>query len=317
MKVTIRAIASRLAYGIPVLFIVTLGAAALMDLMPGSPGQAILGDSATAEQVAALNASLGYDRPFWVRYSEWALSALGGDFGVTQFTREPVLDVVVRRLAVTGQLALSALVIALLVAVPLAMAAALRAGGLLDRALGFIASALLSLPTFVIVVVMSLVFVVGLSAFPATGWVSPTEDLFGNLRFAFLPVLTLAINEAAFFFRVVRSEFSTVLREDFVMVARAKGLPRRMIMGRHALRPALSPLVTVMGLSLGRMLGGAVIVEFFFSIPGLGGEAVAAVAVKDMPMIQAILAFCVLAYVVIFILVDLAYAWIDPRVSVR
>lgn len=317
MNATLRAIGSRLLYGIPVLIIVTLGAAALMDLMPGSPGQAILGDAATQEQVDAINAQLGFDRPFIVRYLEWAGNALTGNFGSTIFTNEPVTEVVLRRLAVTAQLALMALVIALVIAIPLAMLAALRAGKLLDKILNFVTSAVLSIPSFVTVVLLSLVFVIWLGAFPATGWVPPSDGIGQNLRYAFVPALSLALYECAFFYRVIRSDLTGTLREDYILVARAKGLPRSYILARHALRPSMTSLVTVMGLALGRLLGGAVIVEFFFSVPGLGAEAVNAVSVKDMPMIQAIVTICVLAYVLIFIVVDLAYAWIDPRVSVR
>jgi len=317
MNATLRAVGSRLLYGIPVLIIVTLGAAALMDLMPGSPGQAILGDTATQAQVDAINAQLGYDQPFIVRYFDWVVHALQGDFGQTLFTREPVTDVLMRRLAVTAQLALMALVFALVVAVPLAMLAALRAGKLLDRVLNFVTSALLSIPSFVNVVLVSLVFVIWLKWFPATGWVPPTEGLAENLKYAILPALALSIYEAAFFYRIIRSDLTGTLREDFILVARAKGLPRPRILARHAMRPSMTSLVTVMGLALGRLLGGAVIVEYFFAVPGLGAEAVNAVSIKDMPMIQAIVTVCVLAYVLIFIVVDLAYAWIDPRVSVR
>lgn len=317
MNGTLRAVGSRLLYGIPVLLIVTLGAAALMDLMPGSPGQAILGDAATQEQIDAINAQLGYDQPFLVRYLEWAGAALRGDFGTTLFTQEPVSEIVLRRLAVTAQLAIMAMLFSLIVAVPLALIAALRSGKFLDRTLNFISSALLSLPSFVNVVIISLIFVVWLKMFPATGWVPPSDGLLENLRFAFLPALALSVYEAAFFYRVIRSDVSGTLREDYITVARAKGLPRSRIVARHALRPSLTSLVTVMGLALGRLLGGAVIVEFFFSVPGLGAEAVNAVSIKDMPMIQAIVTICVVAYVLIFIVVDLAYAWIDPRVSVR
>jgi len=317
MKTTLRAIGSRLLYGIPVLIIVTLGAAALMGLMPGSPGQAILGDAATQEQVDAINEQLGYNQPFIQRYLEWAWNALHGDFGTTLFTQEPVTDVLMRRLAVTAELAGLALFIALVVAIPLAMLAALRAGKLLDRTLGLITSALLSIPSFVSVVIVSLIFVVWLSWFPATGWVPPSEGLGQNLYYAFLPALALSIYEGAFFYRVIRSDLTGTLREDFILVARAKGLPRSYILARHAMRPSMTSLVTVMGLALGRLLGGAVIVEYFFAVPGLGAEAVNAVSIKDMPMIQAIVTVCVVAYVLIFIVVDLAYAWIDPRVSVQ
>jgi peptide/nickel transport system permease protein len=168
-------------------------------------------------------------------------------------------------------------------------------------------------------VLVSLIFTVWLKAFPATGWVSIADGgLLENLRFALLPALALALYESAFFYRIVRSDLVATLREDFVLVARAKGIPKwRVIAPRHVLRPSLTSLVTLLGLAIGRLLGGAVIVEFFFSIPGIGGESIAAVGIKDMNTLQGIVALGVVVYVVIFILVDLAYAWIDPRVSVR
>lgn len=319
MTAVLRAIGVRLLYGIPVFFIVTFAVAMLAELMPGSPAQAILGEQATPDAIAALNARFGYDLPPLERYGQW----LGGlftqfDLGQTLFTREPVTDVLSRRLVVTLQLAGMALIIALVVAIPLALVTSLRQGGWLDRILNVVSSAMLSIPSFVSVVLVSLVFTVWLRAFPATGWVPLTEDLGDNLRFAFLPALSLALYEAAFFYRVMRSDLATTLREDFVLVARAKGLPKwRVVAPRHVLRPSLTSLVTLFGVAVGRLLGGAVIVEAFFSIPGLGGESIAAVSIKDMNMLQAIVALGVVIYVVLFILVDLAYAWIDPRVSVK
>lgn len=317
MNPTLKAIGSRLLYGIPVLIIVTFAAAALADLMPGSPGQAILGELATAEQVAALNARYGYDLPLMERYLTWASNALGGDLGSTLFTQEPVASVVLRRLAVTAQLTALAIAGALVVAVVLALVAARKVGGRLDRALDLLSSALLCVPSFVSVVLVSLVFVAWLGLFPATGWVSPADDIGASLRHAALPALALGTYEAAFFYRVLRSDLGETLREDFILVARTKGLSKSYILSRHALRPSTSSLVTVLGLSLGRLLGGAAIVEYFFSVPGLGAEAINAVSIKDMGMLQAIVATCVVVYVLIFIVVDLAYAWLDPRVSVR
>jgi peptide/nickel transport system permease protein len=317
MQSTMKAVGARLLYGIPVLVLVTLGAATLTDLMPGSPGQVILGDAATPEQVAALNAQYGYDRPVLERYLSWAGTALQGNFGTTLFSQESVLGVLFKRLGVTVELTVLALIIALAVSIPLALLAARRTGGVLDRVLNTVSSALLCIPSFVSVVLVSLIFVVGLQAFPATGWSPLGEGLGTNLRYAFLPALSLSIYEAAFFYRVVRSDLGATLREDFILVARSKGLPVGQILLRHALRPSLASFVTVLGLALGRLLGGAVIVEAFFSVPGLGAEAINAVSAKDMPMIQAIVALCVVAYVAIFIVVDLAYAWVDPRVSVR
>jgi peptide/nickel transport system permease protein len=318
MTAVLRAIGTRLAYGIPVFLIVTFGVAMLVELMPGSPGAAILGDQATPEAVAAINDRYGYNLPPLVRYGNWLAGVFRFDFGQTLFTQESVSDVLLRRLAVTAELAGIALLLALVVAIPLALVAAIKQGGILDRAMNMISSALLSIPSFVSVVLVSLVFTVWLKSFPATGWVPLTDDVGLNLKFAFLPALALSLYESAFFYRVVRSDMVATLREDFVLVARAKGLPKwRVIALRHVLRPSLTSLVTVFGLSVGRLLGGAVIVEFFFSVPGVGGEAIAAVGVKDMGVLQAIVTLGVVIYVVLFILVDLAYAWIDPRVSVQ
>lgn len=313
----LKSIGVKLLYGIPVLLIVTFGAAMLSDLMPGSPAQAILGDAATAEQVAELNARYGYDLPVWQRYLDWLGGAIQGDLGVTLFSKQPVGELVMRRLGVTAELAVIALVISLAVSVPLAMLAALRQNGILDRVLGVVSSALLSIPSFVSAVLLSLIFAVGLRALPATGWTPITENLGENLKFAILPAAALAIYEMAFFYRVVRADIVGTLREDFVLVARAKGLPKSYIALRHVLRPSLSSLVTVFGLSIGRLLGGAVIVESFFSVPGIGAEAINAASTKDLAVLQAIVALGVILYVLIFILVDLAYAWIDPRVNSR
>lgn len=318
MIAVLKAVGVRLLYGIPVFFIVTFAVAMLAELMPGSPGQAILGDQATADAVATINARFGYDLPPLERYGNWIVNLFTHfDLGTTLFTREPVTEILGRRLVVTLELAGLALLIALVVAIPLALVTSLKQDGWLDRTLNVISSAMLSIPSFVSVVLVSLVFTVGLRAFPATGWVPLGDGLLDNLRFAFLPALSLALYEAAFFYRVMRSDLATTLREDFVLVARAKGLPKwRTIAPRHVLRPSLTSLVTLFGVAVGRLLGGAVIVEAFFSIPGIGGESIAAVSIKDMNMLQAIVALGVAIYVVLFILVDLAYAWIDPRVSI-
>ena len=318
MPAVVKAVGLRLAYGIPVFFIVTFAIAMLAQFMPGSPAQAILGDHATPDAVAALNLRFGYDEPPLVRYANWLGGLAHLDLGTTLFTQEPVTQVVLRRLVVTLQLTAMALIMALVVSLPLALIASMKQRGILDRVMNVVSSALLSIPSFVSVVLASLVFTVWLHAFPATGWVNLADDPAQNLRYAFLPALSLALYEMAFFYRVLRSELAGTLREDFVLVARAKGLPKwRVIAPRHVLRPSLSSLVTVLGLSVGRLLGGAVIVEFFFSIPGIGAEAIAAVSIKDMGMLQAIVSLGVIIYVVLFILVDLAYAWIDPRVSVQ
>jgi peptide/nickel transport system permease protein len=312
----LRAVGLRLLAGIPVFLLVTFAATALADLMPGSAAQAILGDTATPEQIAALNARYGYDLPVWERYGRWLGRMLQGDLGETLFSRQPVAGLLLDRALVTFQIAFLAMGFSLLVGLPLAMLAASRAGGALDNALRAVTSLLLSVPTFVIVVLLGYLFAIVLRWLPATGWVAFTEDPLGNLESAILPVLCLSAHQAATFYRVGRAEILAVLQEDYIQVARAKGLPLRHIMLRHALRPALPQVLTVMGLSMTYLLGGSFIVESYFAVPGIGWTVLAAVSSHDLPVMQAILALTVAIFVVVFILVDLGYALVDPRVEV-
>jgi len=312
----LRAVGMRLLGGIPVFLLVTFAATALADLMPGSAAQAILGDTATPEQIAALNARYGYDLPVWERYGHWLWRLLHGDLGETLFSRQPVAGLLLDRALVTFQIAFLAMGLSLLVSLPLAMLAASRPGGALDNALRAVTSLMLSVPTFVIVVMLGFLFAIVLRWLPATGWVAFTEDPLGNLESAILPVLCLSAHQAATFYRVGRSEILAVLQEDYIQVARAKGLPLRHILLRHALRPALPQLLAVMGLSMTYLLGGSFIVESYFAVPGIGWTVLAAVSSHDLPVMQAILALTVAIFVVVFILVDLGYALIDPRIEV-
>lgn len=310
-----RAIGARLLAGIPVFVLVTFSATALSDLMPGSAAQTILGEHATLEQIAALNAEYGYDQPAVVRYLGWLGGLLRGDLGQTLFSRQSVGELLVNRTAVTFEIAFLAMFVSLLVGVPLAMLAAARSGGMLDSALRALTSMLLSIPTFVSVVVLGYLFAIVLRWLPATGWVSPFVDPIGNLTYVALPVLSLSVHQSAYFYRIARSQFAATLQEDFVLVARAKGLPTWYILMRHALRPSLPQVLTVFGLSMTFLLGGSFIVESYFAVPGIGWTVLNAVKTHDLPVVQAILSLTVMIFVLIFILVDIGYALIDPRVQ--
>ena len=312
----LRAIGARILAGIPVFFLVTFAALALSDLMPGSAAAAILGGDATQEQIDALNAQYGYDRPVFERYVAWLARLAQGDLGRTLFSQQSIAGLLVERALITFQLAFMALGLALLVSIPLALYTAMRPGGVVDSILRGISSIILSIPSFVVVVIFSFVFAVTLTWLPAGGWVRPTEDPLENLRYAALPVMCLSMYEMAFFYRLARGEFIATLQEDFILVARAKGLPTRYILLRHVLRPSLTPVLTFFGLSMGRLLGGSFIVESFLIVPGIGWTALNSVFNKDLPTLQAILMLAVVVYIVIFILVDIGYALIDPRVSV-
>ncbi|MQA09856.1 MAG: ABC transporter permease subunit [Pseudonocardiaceae bacterium] len=285
--------------------------------MPGSPAATILGPTATPEQIAAVNAEYGFDDPLPVRYVEWLKGAVTGDLGNSLLTQREVLGDIAQRIPVTFQIAIMALLMALVVTIPLAVYGAANAGKRLDRALTAFSSGFMSLPSFVVAVVLVYLLAVEAGAFPVTGWVPITESLGDNLYHAFLPAVSLAVIEVGFFYRLLRGDLIATLQEDFVLTARAKGLSGRYVLFRHALRPSLFSLLTMAGLSFGRLLGGSVIVEAFFALPGLGQLAVNSVPFKDIPTIQGIVVFVAVVYVLVNTVVDLTYTLIDPRIQVR
>jgi peptide/nickel transport system permease protein len=313
----LRQVGSRLLRLVPVLFLITLFTTAMVDLMPGSPALAMLGDQATPEQIARLDEQLGLDQPFLVRYGDWLAAALGGDLGTSLRMGLPVTTAIAQRFPVTLEIALLSVVMALLIAVPLGLFAGARAGGRLDRAATALSSALLSLPGFAAAVLLIYLLAVKARLFPVGGWVPFTEDPIGNLRFAFLPALSLALMEAAVYFRLLRSDVISTLQEKFVLSARARGLPPGYVLFRHVLRPSLFSLTTVAGLSMGRLLGGAVIVESLFALPGLGFLVIQSVPFQDIPTIQGIVVVVAVIYVLINIVVDVSYSIIDPRIRTR
>jgi len=311
----VRAISSRLIAGILVFLLVTFSATALSSLAPGSVGQLILGDYATPEQIAELNATYGYDLPLWQRYLTWLGDLLRGDLGVTMFSQQPIVEVVLERAAVTFEIAFLAMAVSL-IGVPIAMYTASHPNKLADKVMRSVSTLLLAVPTFVIVVLLAYVFAILLRWLPATGWAKFTENPLANLWYVALPVLCLSLHQTAYLYRVARNEFVTTLQEDYIAVARARGLPLAYILLHHALRPAMPQILTVMGLSLTYMLAGSFVVESFFAVPGIGWTILSAVKSHDIPLVQAILSLTVTVFVIVFMLVDLGYALIDPRVKV-
>ncbi|MGV8854683.1 MAG: ABC transporter permease [Devosia sp.] len=311
----VRAISSRLLAGILVFLLVTFSATALSSLAPGSAAQLILGDYATPEQIAALNTAYGFDLPVWQRYLAWLGNLLRGDLGLTMFSQQPILGVVLDRAAVTFEIAFLAMAVSL-IGVPIAMYTASHPGKLGDKTMRSVSTLLLAVPTFVVVVLFSYLFAMVLRWLPATGWAKFTDDPLANLWYVTLPVLCLSMHQTAYLYRVARNEFVTTLQEDYIQVARAKGLPLSYILFRHALRPAMPQILTVMGLSLTYMLAGSFVVESYFAVPGIGWTVLSAVKGHDIPLVQAILSLTVVIFVIVFMLVDLGYALIDPRVKV-
>jgi peptide/nickel transport system permease protein len=304
----------KLVHVVVVLLLVSLLTIVMLDLTPGGPAYAILGETATAEQVEALNEQMGLNRPLIERYGDWITNVLSGDFGQSYRTGQPVFEAIKTRMPVTIELAVMALVMSLVISIPLAVYVAYRSDGRFDRIWSVVSSVLISAPHFVVALLAAFVLAVKYRFFPVTGWVPLTEDLGRNLKSAFLPALTLSLGEIAIFSRVLRADMITTLQNDFVLAARAKGLSAKYVLFRHALRPSSFSLLTLAGLSLGRFLGGAVIVEVIFALPGLGQLMVQSIFASDLFMVQGLVMFIAVIYVALNALVDIAYAYLDPRV---
>lgn len=308
---------ARLLHVLVVLVVVSLATVLLLDLMPGDPAAVMLGESATPERVAALRAQLGLDEPFFQRYFDWVGGLLHGDLGHSIVSGRPVLEDIMSRLAVTLELAVLATVLAVAVSIPAAVYCAYRTDRLFDRAWTTATSLFVSIPGFVAGVLLAYVFAVQLGLLPLLGWVPLGESVSGNLRTAALPVLALALAEVAVFSRVLRADLITTLQEDFVLTARAKGLQPAYVLFRHALRPSTLPLMTLSGLSLARIIGGTVVIESIFSLPGLGHLVIVSVTTNDVPVVQGVVITAATAYVLVNALTDAAYTLVDPRTRVR
>lgn len=296
------------------MLLVTVAAVALLSLAPGSVAEVMLGEDATLESIAELNAELGLDQPLWEQYWNWLSSAVTGDLGSSPLTGQSVTEAIMDRLPVTLQLAAMGLVIALVVAMILALISAAKPGSLVDRALTGLSSMLLSVPAFVAGPILIYFLALKLGWFPVAGWNPVEEGLGENLRSAFLPAVAIALPEIAMFHRVLRTDLIGTLREDFIAAARAKGMSATYVMTRHALRPSSFSLITLAGMAMGTLIGGTVIVETLFSLPGLGQLVIASIISRDVLMVQGIVVFIAVVYVALNTLVDLSYGWLDPRV---
>ncbi|MFI0355345.1 ABC transporter permease [Actinomadura sp. 9N407] len=298
-----------------VLFIVSIGTFALVDLMPGDPAVVVLGEGHTAAEYDAQRDKMGLNDPFPVRYGEWVGSALTGDLGDSFLP--PYSDVAERigaALPVSVQLALMALFMALVIAIPLAMWSAYHAGGRVDQLVSAGTFGILSVPSFLAGMLLIGVFANGLGWFPRLEWARITDGLGANLHHAFLPALTIALVEIATFARVLRGDLITTLREDFILAARAKGMSPLHVLVRDALRPSSFSLITLLGISMGRLVGSTVIVEFLFALPGMGSLIIGSADQGDVPMVQGAVLVIALLYVLVNALIDLSYGRLDPRI---
>ena len=298
------------------LFAVSLLTFLMTSLLPGDPALQILGaENATPEAIAAVRADLGLDDPLPVRYLQWIGDALTGDFGRSYRTQEPVSQAIIDRLPVTAEIGILAIIIALLVAIPVGMLSAYRSGTRTDKLISSTSFGLLAVPNFMVAIFLILIFAVWLGVLPATGWVNFTDNPVQNLRSALLPALSLAIAEMAVYTRLLRTDMIGTLQQDFVTMARVKGVSNRRILFRHALRPSSFSLMTVAGVQVGAIIGGSVVIETLFALPGVGRLLLESVLNRDLLMVQGVALVIAVSYVVVNFVVDILYSYLDPRIS--
>lgn len=312
-----RIIVLRLVGAVPLVFLVSVLVFGLVHLMPGSASERILGDGATEEAVAALDAELGLDRPLLVQYGAWAADAVRGDFGRSLIDKRAVSTTLAERVPVTMSVAFGGLVVSLAVGLLAGTAAALRQGGWLDRTVSLGTATGLAVPNFWVAFVMAYWLGVRWGWFPAVGYTPFTEHPVEWAHGLVLPALALGAGSGAVIARQMRSGLLDVLERPFIVTARAKGLsPARVVMV-HAIKNAMIPVVTVIGFQVSLMIGGAFVVEQVFGIPGMGTTTVKAVLDRDLPLVQGTVMITALVVIAVNLMVDISYAYFDPRVRVQ
>lgn len=304
----------RLLAAIPVLFLVSLMSFGVIWLVPGDPAASFLDASASPEQIARLREQLGLNLPLWEQMLQWYGRVLTGDLGHSILLNRSVAAALIERLPVTLSLAALALVLAATLGVAAGIYAAMHRGAKADRAVMSVSLLGLSVPDFWLGLVLIVVFAVGLGWLPSGGFVPLTADPWGWAKTMVLPALTLALVQTGFIARMTRSAMLDVLHQDYIRTADAKGLRHGFVVLRHGLPNALLPILTVLGIIAGSLLGGAVVVEQVFSVPGVGRLMIGAIMSRDFPVIQGGLLFLAAIYVFINLVVDLLYAAVDPRV---
>ncbi|KAF1022925.1 MAG: Glutathione transport system permease protein GsiC [Paracidovorax wautersii] len=305
----------RLLATLPVLLVVAVAVFMIVRLTPGDPAAVIGGNGATSEDIDRIREQLGLTQPLWSQFMLWAGHVLRGDLGHSFFLNESVVTLIGQRMGPTLSLAAGTLLLAVLIALPLGTLAAWRLGGWLNRAVMAFSVAGFSVPVFVIGYALIYFLALKLHLFPVQGYQPLAAGIGAWLYQLVLPCLTLAVTYVALLARVTRAAVSEALTEDYIRTARAKGITERAVLTHHALRNAAVPVVTVIGVSAALLLGGVVVTETVFAIPGLGQLTVDAVLNRDFPVLQGVVLFFAVAYVLVNLLVDLSYLLLDPRIS--
>lgn len=304
----------RLLASIPVIFMVGVITFSILHIAPGDPAVLMAGEEATPEDVEKMRKALGFDRPFYVQFGVWVGNLLRGDLGTSIFSKHSIASLMAPRLQPTLSLGLIAIVLSGLIGVPMGILAATYAGRFTDRACMIFAVLGFSVPVFWLGFIFIWVFAVEIRIFPAVGFVPISEGILPFLRSLTLPALANAIPFSALVARMTRSTMIEVLQEDYIRTARAKGLTGFVVTMRHALRNASIPIVTVIGLVFAALVSGAVVTETVFAIPGLGRLLVDGVVRRDYPIVQAMLMVTAVAYVFVNLIIDVFYAYLDPRI---
>jgi len=307
-------IVRRVLATIPVMAVVALFVFSLLYIAPGDPAAVIAGDQATPEDVERIRASLGLDRPFLIRFGEWAFRILQGDMGNSIFTNLPVTTMIAQRIEPTLSLMALTLLLAIFIAVPMGVVAAWKQGTIIDRAVMVFAVLGFSVPVFVVGYLLAYVFALELDWLPVQGYTSFSEGLWPWLENLILPAIALGGVYIALIARITRATMLEVLSQDYIRTARAKGVGQRGILFLHALKNAAVPIVTVIGIGIALLIGGAVVTESVFAIPGLGRLTVDAILRRDYPVIQGVVLLFSFIYVLVNLAIDLAYTLFDPRI---
>ena len=312
-------LAQRLVQIIPVVLLVTALSFGLIFVLPGEPAMLLIDDRAAGsrEMYDSIRRDLGLDRPVYVQYLDWLGRVVQGDFGKSTRDQQPIAAGLVPRLPVTLELAALAMVLSVVIGLPAGILSALRPNGILDTLGSLVALGGIAMPSFFLAILLIYGLAVILQLLPPSGFERFTDDPVRNLQLMILPAITLGLGLAGPLMRQVRSGLLEIMQQEYITTARAKGLAPRLVLLRHALRNALIPIITVIGLQVGRLLGGTVIVETMFAIPGIGRWAVDSILLRDFPVVQAVCLVMAIGVLLANLLADLIYAVVDPRITYR
>lgn len=305
----------RLLLLIPVFIVVAVVAFLILHIIPGSPAALMLGPEATTEQIDEITKALGLDKPLLEQFCLWSLELLKGDFGDSYYINMPVLSIILEKIPVTLSIAILAVLVAILLAVPLGVFSAIKHNTIYDQLFMTIAVLGISIPSFWLAIIFILIFSITFRCFPVQGYIPITESFLGWIRHLTLPAIALGIRHSALMARMTRSSMLEVLSADYIRTLRSKGLAEKAVVFKHALKNSLIPVVTVIGLSFTALLGGALIIETVFAVPGIGRLMLSSIQRRDYPVVQGILIIFAIICVIMNLLVDLTYVYLDPRIK--